>query len=118
MSARIYRFPRSFRGRPGLPPERRARYRGRWDHADGFAVLLPATLVAVFFYLSGAGGMARHDRLYAALLVAIWGVYFFHPALLRVRVLGPLLIAAGRVLVLAGLAGFFGGIYWLIFSHG
>jgi hypothetical protein len=119
MSAKIYRFPSTFRRRP-IPPltVRPVRYRGRGVHADGFAVLLPATLVAVFFYLSGAGGMARHDGLYAALLLAIWGLYFFRPPLLRVRVLGPLLIGAGRVLVVAGFVGFFGGIYCLIFSHG
>jgi hypothetical protein len=41
-----------------------------------------------------------------------------YPLLLRVRVLGPLLIGAGRLLLLAGVFGFFGGIYWLIFRNG
>jgi hypothetical protein len=76
------------------------------------------TLVAVFAYLFDAGGMTRHDTLCKALLGAFWCFYFFSPLLLRVRVLGPLLIGAGRLLVIAVVFGFFGGVYWLIFTHG
>jgi len=75
------------------------------------------TLLAAFFYLSGAVGVARHDALYASLLTVIWSLYFAHDKLLRTR-LGPLLIRAGRLLLFAGLAGFFGGIYWLILASG
>ena len=114
-STKIIRFPRSARRRS--PP--RARYvirRRRWVHVPGFGPLLSATLVAAFLYLSGAAGATRHDVVYAVLLVAVWGFYFLHPALLRTR-LGPLLVVAGQLLALGVVAGFFGGIFWLIFSH-
>ncbi len=120
MPARIYRFPRPYRRRPvpAAAPVRPARHRGRYVHADGFAAMLSATLVSAFFYLSGAGGLARHDARYAVLLALCWFLYFFHPRLLRVRVLGPLLAAGGRLLLFAGVFGFFGGIFWLIFRNG
>src|SRR5581483_3897751 len=120
-SARIYRFPRAFRGRP-VPsrpaPARTAARRYPSPAAGGFTLLLFLTIPAAFLYLSGAAGVARHDSLYAALLAAVWGFYFIHDKLLRIRVLGPLLVRAGRLLLLAGVAGFVGGIYWLIFSKG
>jgi hypothetical protein len=74
------------------------------------------TLVAVFAYLFDAGGMTRHDTLCKALLGAFWCFYFLSPLLLRVRVLGPFLIGAGRLLLLAIFIGFFGGVYWVILS--
>jgi hypothetical protein len=75
------------------------------------------TLAAVVGYIFDVGGMARHDTLCKALLGAAWGFYFVSPLLLRVRVLGPLLIGAGRLLLLGTVFGFFGGIYWLVLSH-
>jgi hypothetical protein len=52
------------------------------------------------------------------LLAAVWGFYFLHPLLLRVRVLGTLLILAGRLLLVVTVIGFFAGIYWVIlFAH-
>jgi hypothetical protein len=114
-SAKIYRFPKTVRRRPGSPPPMRSvRNRERYVYADDFAARGSATLLAVFFYLSGAGGMARHDTLYAALLVAIWVLYLFQPPLLKVRVLGPLLIVAGRLLAFVCLVGLFRGIYRVI----
>jgi hypothetical protein len=86
--------------------------------AAGFAPLLWATLAAAAGYLSGTAGLARHDVLYAALLVAIWSFYFGLDVLLRTRRIGPLLRWAGRLLLLAVVFGFFGGVYWLILTHG
>jgi hypothetical protein len=89
------------------------------SRSGGLGSLLCLTLVAAFLYLSGAVSMVRHDGLYAALLAAVWGFYFMHEPLLRMRVFGPLLIRTGQLLLLAAAAGFFGGIYWLILSaHG
>jgi|SRR5579884_1696261 len=122
MSAKIYRFPKVRRWRPAPPrPPAPAPYCVRqreWVHASGFGLLLSLTLPAAFLYLSGAVDVGRHDTLYAALLAAVWGFYFLHPPLLRVRVLGPLLIVAGRLLLLATVIGFFGGIYWIILRNG
>jgi hypothetical protein len=115
-SAKIYLFPKTVRRRLGSPPPvRTVRYRERYIYADDFAARGSATLLAVFFYLSGAGGLARHDTLYAALLVVIWVLYLFHPPLLKVRVLGPLLIVAGRCLAFVCLVGLFRGTYRLVF---
>jgi len=61
--------------------------------------------------------MARHDSRYAALLAMVWGAYFTSDKLLGTR-LGPLLVRAGRLLLLAGVVSFFGGVYWLILAHG
>ncbi len=80
-------------------------------------MLLLVTIPAAFLYLTGAVNVARHDTLYTALLAAVWGFYFIHDKLLRIRVLGPLLIGAGRLLLFLGIAGFFGGIYWLILAR-
>jgi hypothetical protein len=117
-SAKIIRFPKPFRRRP-VPPAP-----GRYDSRPylrpdpgGFALMMFLTVPAASLYLSGAVDVARHDTLYTALLAAAWGLYFFHDRLLRTR-LGPLLIRAGRLLLLTGLAGFFGGIYWLIYRKG
>ena len=85
--------------------------------AGGFCLLLFVTIPAALLYLSGAVDVARHDALYASLLAAVWGVYFLQDRLLRTR-LGPLLMRVGQLLVLAGVAGFFGGIYWLILASG
>ena len=79
-------------------------------------MLLFVTIPAAFAYLSGAVNIARHDTLYTALLVAVWGFYFLHPPLLRTR-LGPLLMQIGRFLLLAGIIVFFGSIYWLILAR-
>ena len=120
MTAKIYRFPKPLRRRP-VPPAP-LRYAARPDsrpNAGGFSLLFFLTIPAAALYLSGAVNVARHDTLYTALLAALWGLYFLHPPLLRLPVVGPLLVRAGRLLLLAGVAGFFGGIYWLIlFSHG
>jgi hypothetical protein len=86
----------------------------RWDHSGGFGLLLFATILAAFLYLSGALDVARHDALYTALLAAVWSFYFIHDKLLRTR-LGPVLMRMGQFLLVAGLAGCFGGIFWLIF---
>ena len=101
-------------------PAAGARYlvRPHWHpEAGGFCLLLFVTIAAAFLYLSGAVDVARHDALYASLLAAVWGVYFLQDRLLRTR-LGPLLMRVGQLLVLAGVAGFFGGIYWLILASG
>jgi len=74
------------------------------------------TIPAAFLYLSGAVDVARHDTLYASLLAVVWGLYFFNDKLLQTR-LGPPLIRAGRFLLFSGVAGFFGGIYWLILGQ-
>ena len=79
-------------------------------------MLLMLTLPVAFLYLSGAIAVPRCDILYAVLLSAIWGFYFIHDRLLETRI-GPVLEWAGLLLALAALIGFFGGIYWLIFTH-
>jgi len=116
-SARIYHFPRAARRRsiPPVPPRYAARPYCRPD-PGGFALMCFLTVPAASLYLSGAVDVTRHDALYTALLAAVWGIYFLHDQLLRTR-LGPLLIRTGRLLLIAALAGFFGGIYWLIFTH-
>ena len=116
-SARIYHFPNWARRRP-VPPLSAEYSRGRrpWVKADGFAPLLSATLVGGFLYLSGAAGLARHDELYTALLAAVWCIYFSYERLLKTR-LGPLLLLAIRLLLLGGVFGFFGLVYWLILTH-
>jgi len=119
-SAKIIRFPRAGRRRIVPQPPAPGRYAsGQYSHsnAGGFPLLFFATIVAAFLYLSGAADVARHDVLYAALLAAVWGLYFSCDKLLRTR-LGPLLMQTGRLLLLGGIAGFFGGIYWLIFRNG
>jgi hypothetical protein len=118
MSAKIYRFPKPFR-RQATPvvPVFFVNRPHTWVHCGGFGSLLSATIPIAFLYLSGAITVARHDGLYAALLAGVWGFYFLHDRLLRIRVLGPLLIGVGRLLLFAAVAGFFGGIYWLIFSR-
>jgi hypothetical protein len=121
-SAKIYRFPRRGRRRPPPPPTPEpAPYvirRHDGTHALGYSLLLLATLVGAFLYLTGAAGIARHDALYAVLLAAVWGLYLFHPLLLRTRRLGPLLALAGKLVVLGGGGAFFGLVYWLILTHG
>jgi hypothetical protein len=117
-SAKIIRFPKPFRRRP-VPPAP-VRYASRpypRRDAGGFVVLCALTFPAAFGYLSGAVDVARRDTLYATLLSAVWGFYFLHPPLLRIRVLGPLLVLAGRLLLLAAVIGFSGGVYWLIYAH-
>lgn len=115
--AKIISFPRAARRRPPAPVLYAARPYSRPD-AGGFTLLFCLTIPAVFLYMSGAVNVARHDRLYASLLAVVWGLYFFHDKLLQTR-LGPALVRIGRLLLFAGVAGFFGGIYWLIlFSNG
>ena len=114
--AKILNFPRGCRRRtrPLMP----VRYvaGSRWVDSGGFSLLLFVTIPAAFAYLSGAVHVARHDALYAALLIAVWGLYFSSDKLLRTR-LGPLLVQTGRLSLIAGIGGFFGGIYWLIFTN-
>ena len=101
---------------PVLPPDP-VRYVIRLDtscHAGCFGLLLAATLVATFLYLSELVGIARHNALYAALLATAWTCYFVSGPLLRVRVLGPALACAGRMLAGFTIAVFFGFLYWLI----
>jgi hypothetical protein len=118
-SAKIIRFPKPFRRRPVPPaPVRYASRPHPRSDAGGFVLLCALTFPAAFLYLSGAVSVARHDTLYAALLSSVWGFYLLHPPLLRIRVLGPLLIGAGRFLLAATVIGFFAGVYWVIFSHG
>ena len=119
-SARIYHFPRAARRR-SAPPRPPAPLRSTPHHyaqrrSLGFSLLLVATLVSAFFYLSGAASLTRHDARYIVLLVAVWVFYFLHDFLLATR-LGPLLVLAGRLLLIASVVGFFGGIYWLILTH-
>ncbi|HWG41176.1 MAG TPA: hypothetical protein VN688_00200 [Gemmataceae bacterium] len=117
-SAKIINFPRAAR-RPIPSPVRYAVRPHSRPNAGGFSLLLFVTLPAAFLYLSGAAHVARYDALYTVLLAVAWGLYFLHPPLLKVPVFGPLLIRIGRLLLFASLSGFFGGIYWLIFSsHG
>src|SRR5579872_4997108 len=105
-SAQIYRFPSPARRRPELPARVCYVLRPRSPfRSGGFALLWSVTLPAAFLYLSGAAGVARHDALYGTLLAAVWGFFFGHDKLLRVRVLGPLLILSGQLLVLAAVVG-------------
>jgi len=118
-SAKIINFPRSRRRQLVPQPCAPVRYvvrRRSWVHSGGFSLLLFVTIVAAFLYLSGAVDVRRHDALYAALLTVVWSAYFTHDRLLRTR-LGPLLVRGGQVLLLAGIAGFFGLVYWLILTH-
>ena len=118
-SARIINFPRARRRRPIPPPPAPVRYVIRprsWVHSGGFSLLLFVTIPVAFLYLSGAVNVERHDALYAAMLAAVWGFYFASGKLLRTR-LGPLLVRAGQFMLLAGVAGFFGFVYWLILTH-
>ena len=117
-TAKIINFPRSARRRPVPQPPtigRAARPSSRSD--AGFALLLIVTLLAACLYLTGAVRVARHDALYSLLLVAVWNAYILYPSLLRIPVLGPLLAWAVQFLLIAGIPGFFGGIYALIWSH-
>jgi len=118
MSARIYYLRRPYRRRRRvLVPVSRRRVIRRYSRpAYGFFLLMYLTIPAAFLYLSGAAYMARHDGLYAVLLAAVWSVYFTSDTLRRTR-LGLLLVRAGMLLVLAGVAGFFGFVYWLILRH-
>ena len=118
-SARIYQFPRSWRRRPGPPTPASYVIRPQSEcRAGGFALLLVATLILALLYFSEAVSVERHDALYAGLLAAVWCLYFAHEPLLRTRVLGRLLVVAGRAMLAGTVAAFFGGIYWLILSHG
>lgn len=112
-SAKIINFPRARRRRP-VPPAP-VRHSSR-PNAGGFTLLFFLTIPAAFVYLSRAVNVARHDALYAALLVAIWGFYFTHDRLLRTR-LGPLLVRIGRLLLIVTIAGFFGFVYWIVLTH-
>jgi hypothetical protein len=102
-------------------PPAPGRYAGgrysRNSNAGGFPLLFFATIAAAFLYLSGVANVTRHDVLYAALLAAVWCVYFLYDKLLGTR-LGPVLMLVGRLLILVAAAGFFGGIYWLILTSG
>ena len=116
-SAKIINFPRT-RRRRHVPPAP-VRYAGRPSsrgNGGGFGLLFFLTIVAAFAYLSGAGNVARHDTAYAVLLAVVWSIYCIHPLLLRTRI-APLLIGAGRLLLLAGAAGFFGFLYWIVLTH-
>ncbi len=116
MSARIYYFPRSSRPH-WRPAVRYAAIRRRSSfRSGGFALLWAATLLAEFLYLFGIGGIERHDGFYAALLVAVWCVYFLHDYLIRTR-LRPVLLLAGWLLPLMAAVTFFGFVYWLIWTH-
>lgn len=84
---------------------------------EGFGPLLVVTLLLAFLYLTRVAEEARHDGLYGAALAAVWGFYFFHDRLLRVRVLGPLATLAGRLLPPAAVVSFFGFVLWLVLSH-
>lgn len=114
-----YPLEMTHRHRPGRPGEP-ARYVIRIDtscHAAGFGLLLVATLGAAFVYISGLGGIARRDPLYAVMLTAVWGGYFASDLLLRVRLIGPVLAWAGRAITpLMGVFSF-GLVYWLILGR-
>src|SRR5689334_12282030 len=110
--AKIINFPRAARRRPPAPVLYAARPYSRVD-AGGFILLLFLTIPAAFLYLSGVVDVARHDTFYASLLVVIWGLYFFNDKLLQTR-LGPPLMRVGRLLLFAGVAGFFGFVYWIV----
>jgi hypothetical protein len=117
--AKVINFPRAARRRAVRQQPAPVGYISRvyYRHdAGGFILLLFLTIPAAFLYLSGAADVARHDTLYASLLVVVWGLYFFNDKLLQTR-LGPPLRRIGRLLLLAGIAGFFGGIYWLILGQ-
>ena len=117
-SAKIINFPRAARRRPVSPmPARYAVRPQSPSRSCGFGLLFFLTFAAAFAYLSGAVNVARHDTLYTALLTTVWGFYLIHPPLLRIRVLGPLLARAGRLLLIAGVAGFFGFVYWIVVTH-
>jgi hypothetical protein len=120
-SPKIIRFPKTARRRPAPPPPVYPFYcyEPAWFHSTGFTLLWAASFVTVILYFSGIAGVPRDDRFYMELLAAVWGFYFLHPLLLKVRVLRPLLILAGRLLLVATVIGFFAGIYWVILcSHG
>jgi hypothetical protein len=118
-SPKIIRFPKTARRRPAPPPVYPFYcYEPAWFHSAGFTLLGAASFVAILLYFSGIASVARDDRFYTELLGAVWSFYFLHPLLLKVRVLGPLLILAGRLLLATAVLGFFGGVYWLIFSRG
>lgn len=116
-SAKIYYLPRTARRRPiaSEPPRYAVRPNSRAG-VSRFGQLLMVTLLGAFLYLTGAANVARHDALYAALLAAAWGFYFFHDRLLRTR-LGPLLMLAGQLLPPAAAVSFFGFVLWLVLSH-
>jgi len=114
-SARIYHFPHAGHWRP-FPPRPPGDV-SRPQPTGGFGLLLRATLVTAFLYLSGAVSVARHDILYAGLLAAVWGLYFASGPLLRTRLLGPALARAGQVFGIAAAVTFFGFIYWLVLSR-
>lgn len=105
------------RRRPLVLPPEPVRYVIRLDtssHAAGFGLLLAATMVATFLYLSELVRIARHDTLYAALLAAAWACYFASGPLLSMRVVGPALACAGRVFAGLTIALSFGFLYWLL----
>jgi len=117
-SAKIINFPRSRRRRSVPQPSAPVRYvvrRRSWVHSGGFGLLLFVTIPAAFLYLSGAVDVKRHDTLYAVLLVAVWSFYFASGKLLRTR-FGPLLVRGGQLLLLSGVVGFLGLVYWLVLS--
>lgn len=116
-SAKIINFPRARRRRPVPPaPVCHSARRSFRPTGVGFTVLSFLSIVGAFVYLSGAVKIARHDALYAALLAAVWSVYFTHDKLLRTR-LGPLVARIGQLSLIAGVAGFFGFVYWIVLTH-
>jgi hypothetical protein len=117
-SARILRFPSSARRRQ-VPPAtvRHALSRRSAYPSGGFALLLAATLLAAFLYLSGVANVARHDALYAAALIMVWCLYFLHDRLRRLRTLGPVVTLAGELLPPAAALSFFSFVLWLVLSH-
>lgn len=117
--AKIINFPMSERSRPVPQQPAPVGYISRLYYRQdggGFILLLFLTIPAAFLYLSGAVDVARHDTVYTALLAVVWGLYFFNDKLLQTR-LGPPLMRVGRLLLFAGVAGFFGGIYGLILGQ-
>jgi hypothetical protein len=98
------------------PPDSDDDYR-RWDrYATAFSSLMLATLLLTAWYFSGAGPRPGHGILYAAILAAVWAVFYAWEPLNQLPVLGPLLGTSARLTRAAAVALLFGYIYYQLWA--
>jgi hypothetical protein len=126
-SATIYALPAGVRLRARLRftlhacgeevrPDSDDDYRQRDRYAIAFGVLMLASLLLTVWYFSGVGPRPGHGTYYAAILAAVWGVFYAWGPLMQLPVLGPLLAMTARLTRTAAVALFFGYIYYQLWA--